>query len=470
MPKQTVRTTLMASAAMLAIGFVTQPGVAAAQQASSPAELEARLAQLEASVAELRGELQAARAGQAALAAQAASANAAAAKASEQVAAIEKRPTAPAEGFNVGGTTIKLGGYIKAVASFSRYGDGEIAAGALGRDFYLPQQIPVGGGRGTSDFTGQAKQSRLQLTTATPIGKHLLKGLVEVDFQTSPGAQGSQRTTNGYNLALRRGFFTYDHFLAGQEWTNFQYVAALPESTDYVGATEGTVFVREMQLRYTFPLSKQAMLSVSIENPETASITPTSATLIENDDDRVPDVTARLNYAASFGELSLAGVVRQLSVDNGVIRSTAAGWGVSAAGKIPFGADKRHDLRFMATYGDGIGRYVGLNLAPDAVFAGTPGSDLETVKNFAAFAAVRIGWTKTVRSSLIGSYQHADYPDTVLIPSAANRAAWSLAGNLFWSPVKGFDLGIEYRHGQREIVSGDKGQLDRVEFATKYSF
>jgi len=458
------------AAAIACIAMLAQPAMAAPPQSQHEADLEARLAQLETAVADLRGQLQASKAQQATIATQAASADAAASRATEQIAAIDKRPTAPAEGFNVGGTTFKLGGFIKAVASYSRYDDGDVATGSLGKDFYLPQTIPIGGLRESNDFTGHAKQSRFQLTTATPIGKHLLKGLVEVDFQTAAGTQGSQRTTNGYDLALRRGFFTYDRFLAGQEWTNFQYVAALPESTDFVGATEGTVFVRAMQLRYAFPLSKQMTLTVAIENPETSSITSTSATMIENDDDRMPDLTARLNYAAGFGELSLAGVVRQLSVDNGAIRGRATGWGASAAGKIPFGPDKRHDLRFMATYGDGIGRYVGLNLAPDFVFAGTAGGKPGTVRNFAAFAALRLGWTKTIRSSLIGSYQHADYADAILVPGAANRAAWSVAGNMFWSPVKGFDIGIELRHGQREIVSGLKGQIDRVEFATKYSF
>ena len=51
-----------------------------------------------------------------------------------------------------------------------------------------------------------------------------------------------------------------------------------------------------------------------------------------------------------------------------------------------------------------------------------------------------------------------------------NDSALSYAANLFWSPAKGFDLGVEYRHGQRELVSGSKGQLDRLEFTSKYSF
>ena len=56
------------------------------------------------------------------------------------------------------------------------------------------------------------------------------------------------------------------------------------------------------------------------------------------------------------------------------------------------------------------------------------------------------------------------------ILSGFNDKAWSVAANLFLSPVKSIDLGIEYRHGEREIVSGAKGQLDRFEFAAKYSF
>jgi hypothetical protein len=57
------------------------------------------------------------------------------------------------------------------------------------------------------------------------------------------------------------------------------------------------------------------------------------------------------------------------------------------------------------------------------------------------------------------------------LPSASllscNNKAWRFAGNLLWSPRMGLDLGVEYRHGERELVSGAFGQLDRVEFAAK---
>jgi len=295
-----------------------------------------------------------------------------------------------------------------------------------------------------------------------------LKGYLETDFQTSPGTQGSERTTNGYNLALRRAWVQFDNLLVGQDWSTFQYVGALPESTDFVGPTEGTVFVRQPLVRYTAKLTPALALSVSAENAESATISSTSPTLTENDDDRLPDFAARLTYTAPFGELSLAGLFRQLSVDNGTVSDKAAAWGISAAGKIMFGPEKRHDLRFMATYGDGIGRYVGLNFAPDAVYDSLTGSELETVKTFAALAALKLGWTPTLRSTFMAGYQNASYPSPA--PLTANDKAWSLAANLFWSPVKALDLGVEYRHGERELLNGLAGQLNRLEFAAKYNF
>ena len=84
-------------------------------------------------------------------------------------------------------------------------------------------------------------------------------------------------------------------------------------------------------------------------------------------------------------------------------------WGASLGGKIFLDQAKRYDVRFMATYGNGIGRYVGLNFAPDAIWV--PGtSKLERVKNLAAMGAIRLGWTPTLRSTVMASFQNANYP------------------------------------------------------------
>lgn len=456
---------LLAGVAIAAIA----PAPASADPARE-AELEARIRALEAAVGELRTELNAARAAPASAAPaptlQAGAAPAATGPAPTATAEPVRTAQAP-EGFRIGATTVRLNGFFKANTIVSSYSGGDVPGNALLRDFYLPQQIPVGGVSEGTDYDTHAKQTRIWLTTSTPLGSHTVAGHLEFDFQTAPGIQGSERTTNGYNLALRRAFINFDNrFLFGQEWSTLQNVAVLPETTDFVGPTEGTVFVRQPQIRFTHRLSPQVTLAVAAENPETASITTTSAALVENDDDGMPDVVARLSFAPSFGEFTLAGVVRQLSVDNGAVGDNASGYGISFAGKVPFGPGNRHDLRFMISGGDGIGRYLGLNFAPDAVLAG---NRLEPVSALAGFAALRIGLTDQVRSTVMASFQDVDYPD-LLIPAAANESAWSLAGNLFYSPVRNLDLGIEYRHGARTLVSGAEGTLDRVEAAARYNF
>jgi len=460
------------SGALLAASCLTAPQVAQAAT-DREAALEARLERLEAEMMQLRADLVQAKQDQAQSAADAQAAIAAATAKSEEaatkVAAIESAPRG--DGFKNGDTTIKLGGYIKMVANASRFSDGEVATNSLGRDFYLPQTIPTGDGpsQKVEDFT--AKQSRFWLNLDTAVGGQSVKGYVEVDFQTSPGTQGSQRTTNGYNLALRRAWMKVGRVTIGQDWSTFQYTGALPESTDFVGATEGTVFVRQPLIRYSAPMGQGLTLHASIEEPESGTATSGSPALTENGDDRLPDFAARLAYAGKSGEASLAMLARQVRVSSGSVDADAFGWAVSAGGKLFLNQAKSSDIRGMVTYGHNASRYIGLNFAPDAVYVPATNS-LESVNVLAALAAARIAIAPQWRVNVMGSYQRVNYANSLsdLALASYNKQAWSAAINLFYSPVKAIDLGIEYRHGERELVSGADGALDRIEFAAKYSF
>lgn len=454
---------------LLGASALVAPQTVCAQSAREQA-LEDRLMRLEAEMAALRADLGAARSQQAETAVAASQASARSEETATKLAALESKPQAPAEGFRVGSTTFRMGGFVKTVASTTRFDDGMLAGGSLGKEFYLPQQIPVGG-PSSRDFMANARQTRLFFTSSTPVGGKELKSHIEFDFALATAPAGAQRATNAYTPTLRRAFLTYDRFLIGQEWSTFQNPALLPESTDFVGPLEGTVFVRQMIAQYRQPLGKDLNLFVALENPQTETVTTTNPALGDNDQDRVPDLVAKLVYKTPRADLHIAGLVRQLSVHDTAKGDDALGWGISAGGRIAFGPDGRHDVRFSGTYGNGIGRYLGLGYAPDAVFDRTAlGNRLLNVDNIAGFASLKLGWTGTLRSTFAVGYQHADYPDGILMPGLVNVAAYSAAANLFWSPVKNLDIGIEVRHAEREVASGLKGQMDRVEMAAKYTF
>ena len=437
-----------------AIALLAGPTLAQAQDAAA---LEARIAVLEAQLDALKTEVQASHVEQAAQPASAA----------PDVIRIEQRaaqpaPSPQADGFRIGANTLKFGGFVKADYILSQYDGGDPANGDALRDFYLPGSIPVGGEDEGVAADFNARQTRFWLTTDGLLGGHKVGTRLEMDFQVLPGT-GDQRTTSPSNLALRRAFVTVDNWLFGQEWTNFQNIAVLPDTADYIGASEGTVFARQVQVRYT-----RGPFSISVENPET-TVTPfLGATRIIADDNSLPDVTARYVLTRPWGEASVSGIVRQLAYETtgaGAIDSSTTGWGLSAAAKIKIG--EKDDLRVMLSGGEGIGRYVGLNFANDAVLDAS--GDLEAIGLIAGFASYRHVWSPQWRSNLTYSAQSVDN-DLTLIGVATNKSAQSLRGNLIWTPLPALDLGAELMFGERELESGASGELTRLQIFAKYGF
>ena len=361
----------------------------------------------------------------------------------------------------IGDHTVKFGGFVKVDAYASRYSGGDPVNGDALREFHIPGSIPIGGSKEDTATDFNARQTRFWLTTDGMVGGHKIGTRMEMDFQTLPGA-GDQRTTSPANPALRRAFITIDNWLIGQEWTNFQNTAVLPESADFVGAAEGTVFARQVQVRYT-----RGPLSVSVENPET-TVTPFGGgARIVADDNSLPDFTARYAVSRPWGDFQFAGLLRQLKYQNPAtsIDSTTTGWGLSASTKIKVGS--KDDLRLMVTGGEGIGRYVGLNFSNDAVLNAS--GDLDAIGVVAGFAAYRHVWAPGWRSSLIWSGQKVDN-DIAFTGLAANRSAQSIHANLIWSPVTAFDVGAELMFADREIETGASGDMTRLILFAKYGF
>lgn len=364
-------------------------------------------------------------------------------------------------GFRVGASTIKIGGYFKFDANATKYSGGDPSPTNSPIRFYNnPAGIPIGGLKEGYQLAYNARETRFSINTETPIGDEKLTGTLELDFLDTP-TLGNERVTSSYVPRIRQGFITYGKWTFGQTWSTFQNVAALPERTDFIGPTEGTVFVRQPVIRYT-----DGPFQVALEQPETTLQTG-PATSIEADDDQLPDVIVRYNAKGSWGSAAIAGVGRYLRYDSGLPggpKDTAFGWGISGSGVVKVG--DKDNLNFMVTGGKGIGRYVALNVRDDAVL--DTNGRLDPIGLVAGFVAYRHFWTDKVRSVLTGGYYKAFNP--AVAGTAVTDNVWSGSLDTFYSPAKPLVFGLGYRYARRELDNGLSGNINRVQFSAQYNF
>jgi hypothetical protein len=347
-----------------------------------------------------------------------------------------------------GKTTFKYGGYIKFDANHSYYTSGDVPPESPLRDIHFPAAIPVGQTDRHYDLDYHVKESRFNFGTLTELSSGLeVKGFVEFDFLLSPA--GDERVSNSWNPRMRHFFLSAGSWLAGQTWTTLMIVV-IPDDLDFAGAAEGIVFGRQPQLRYT-----KGKWQLSLENPETVVTTVEDGARLVTESSGLPDVVGRRNFGGDWGSGGIAAIARQLHYDDPVrdINTRKLGYGVSGGAEIKVGAD---DLKFQATAGRGLGRYVGLNFLNAAAADST--GDMSIIDQVAGFVAYRHFWSEKWRSTADVSVYYGDNP--AVLPGSVNDNAQSVSVNLLYSPDPKLTVGIEYMHARRE-VSFEIGQLIR---------
>ena len=435
------------------------PGAALAETKKEQ-ELEARIAQLEAQVQALLSAQQQQQATLAQTQTQLDQVKVAQAAPDDGKPKIQSSPILVAG--NPGGR-FSFGGFVKLDAMLTDTNAGEIADGSAGRMFYLPSAIPVGGvDEAHADIDTHAMFSRFWFASDGEVQGHKTRAYLEFDlFGGGMSNLGNQASTNTHGVTLRQAYVTWDKWLAGQTWSNFQDVAALPDAVDFVGPTEGTTFVRQAQVRYT-----SGPFSVALENPQTLVNGYRSTTRTVSDDGSLPDLTARWTTKGDWGHFSVAGIARQLRYDTAATSASDTGYGVSVSGKYNLG--KSDDLRYMLTAGRGIGRYVAFGLGADGVLDASAG-ELDGIGVLAGFVSWRHVFNPKLRGNLMFSRAQLDN-DTDWTGFGVTESAQSVHANLIYSPFPKLDIGAELIWGNREVESGADGDLRRLHTTVKYSF
>jgi hypothetical protein len=242
---------------------------------------------------------------------------------------------------------------------------------------------------------------------------------------------------------LRHAYIKYKNWTIGQTWSNFMDLASLPDTLDFVGNAEAAIFIRQAQVRYT-----QGNFAFAVENPE-STVTPFGGGgRITTDDNATPDFTASYNLKTDWGVVKVAGLLRQIAIDDGVFDDEVTSFGFSVSTKIDF--TNKDDLRITVNAGKGLGRYVGLNTVNGAVL--NANGNLETIDVLALSVAYRYLWNEQWRSTFLYS------------------ALTAYSANLLYQATKKLMVGVEYKVANREIETGFDGDFNRIQFSAKYDF
>lgn len=353
-------------------------------------------------------------------------------------------------------TSIGFGGFTKL---HMMYTDVSIAKDKWGHQEFYASDIPVGEHNQTGQFNAQVKESRLWFKSFTPSALGDINTLIELDLDQSAST---------YTPRLRHAYGSIGNFLAGQTYTTFTNTSALAEIESATAV--GNIVVRQPLVRWTQPIPDSAMdVMLAIEFPSSrfSRSSSTNASIENIDDERFPDMVLRLNATQDWGNISLAGIAREIHYRDATSGIDEKVWGsaVSLAGRINVGS--RDNARFMISYGDVLGRYIVGGTYADASFD-TAANQLKLNTTYSGTLFYQHYWNQAWRSNFALGYSHIELPSYV--NQSLTREVSSANTNLLWSPLSQFTLGLEYLYAMRELENGRHGDMSRILFSTRFNF
>ncbi|XOV86165.1 MAG: DcaP family trimeric outer membrane transporter [Pseudomonadota bacterium] len=325
-----------------------------------------------------------------------------------------------------------------------------------------PRSIPLDGAGEDGQLSASARDSRFWIDAVSPTDFGDLSAYLEVDFVSFDGS-GNERISNSYNLRLRHAYGTFRQFTVGQTYTTFLNSLAYPELNDANGPV-GILNIRQPLLRYSRSVGG-VRASFAVEQPET--VLDVAGTRQALDDDRWPDMVARADVDGDWGNWSVAAILRNLRIDEPGSGAVDAAWGggLSASGRIYL--SEQNNLRFAATVGHGIGRYVSFNAFDDGAL--TAGGDIRPTPVGAAFLGYQHWYGSRLRSTLVAGIARADL-DPALFAGQGTKSIASVHMNLLWSPIPEATVGLEWIHARRSLLDGRSGSLNRIQLTSLYKF
>lgn len=278
----------------------------------------------------------------------------------------------------------------------------------------------------------------------------------EIDFY------GPDGTTNP---RLRHAYVKWKKWLIGQTWSNFSDVEIFPNIFDFNGAN-GAMFLRSVQLRYTEQLSDQQVLSFSLEDPGTVSMTIPDSHPEWKRKNMMPVLTASYCHGTK-DYIKIAGVLSSVDYENSDESHTKLGFGgVLSLRKY---INSNTNIRLQTSFGKGYARnnIVLSGEGYDAVFD-PQRNRAETLSLFNILGIWEHWWAP--QWSSVAYYSYSQVGSNPVPGNGLMKRFQNAAINIIYQAGKNLRLDVEGNYARTQNAEGIKGDAFRLQFTTSYSF
>ena len=358
-----------------------------------------------------------------------------------------------------GGAEFELYGNVRADASYQFKGPSTM----YNYISAVPLEGTVNEGNNSDKFQSTLNATRFGFNFKTPkIGEHSIGGKVEMDF-----FGGAGRDT----FRIRHAYLTYDQWLVGQTWSNFNAVEYFPETVD-ASLSVGGSLTRVPQVKYSYAVDKNMNLAFSLEDSKAETVTTSGTQNFTTDANaklKFPSAVGRLNYKFENGSALSGRLFLTQKATNHEGNDDFLAWGAALGGKYQLVENTL--LRFDYNHIKGDTKNV---LWSNYAYVFDVNGEMKPNE----FDVVTLGLTQKItpkiRSTLGLGYMRANtdnhFADLVRNDLTQNKALTEGWINLFYNPVKPINLGIEYMYGERKTFTDQKGIDNRVNFTAIYDF
>ena len=345
---------------------------------------------------------------------------------------------------SIKGISLSIGGFVETdlIYDFNAMGD---------KNSFTTSSIIMNPTPGSGNVTTfSVRPSRLSFKGSN--SENSVSALLEFDFTGSNGATAPH---------LRHAYITYKNWSAGQYWSNFMDSDNNPDILDFEGPN-GSLCVRQVQIRYTCKFGKTNKMAFSLEIPGSELTVPD--TWVSKG--VIPDVTASFEHRfwKETSHLRLAGLLHPVTYINTLgSEQTIFGGGMSFSGAIQ--VSKLDNINVQVNAGSGFAKYnndLG-GMGYDAFQSKSDTNKAATLGQINFYVYYNHWWTTHLSSALGCSYVGLSNDRGVYDPDAVKSTSYA-STNIIYYPNDNFKLGLEFLYGNRKDMDNKMQDAFRVQF------